>query len=49
MQDLQGQLQLPLTLLDTPQRPMLVGEQDIIGTYRKNTEVTTVVRAKRTG
>ena len=30
--DLQGQLQLALTLPDTPQRPMPVGEEDIIGT-----------------
>ena len=29
-QDLQGQLQLALTLPDTPQRPMLVEEEDII-------------------
>ena len=32
IQDLQGQLQLALTLPDTPQRPMLVVEEDIIGT-----------------
>ena len=32
IRDLQGQLQLALTLPDTPQRPMPVGEEDIIGT-----------------
>ena len=32
MQDLQGQLQLALTLPETPQRSMLVVEEDIIGT-----------------
>ena len=45
--DLQGQLQLALNLPDTPQRPMSVGEEDITDTCRKNTIVTTVVRAKR--
>ena len=32
IQDLPGQLQLALILPDTPQRPMLVGKEDIIGT-----------------
>ena len=32
IQDLQGQLQLALTLPDTPQRPMPVGEEDITST-----------------
>ena len=47
IRDLQGQLQLALTLPDTPQRPMPVGEEDITDTCRKNTIVTTVVRAKK--
>ena len=32
IRDIQGQLQLALTLPDTPLRPMPVGEGDIIGT-----------------
>ena len=35
IRDLQGQLQLALTLPDTSQRPTLVGEEDIIGTQQE--------------